>query len=254
VAAVAWAGLAHAEVLQDETTRIEHHVGKFEAVMVSLGFGSLAGFGLPVVLLTGYGCDKVEACKEVAGSLLHATIFQSHAIALVALFALVVSLLAGNEKISQTLKLPVQLVTMPANALFALLLPLAVTYGPTEPLRTAEVTVAVAGVGQVSWALFLGLVAFSAAVLVLTARLMTSLLVWISPFPLVDALFNVAFHIYAGTAVVLMVFFPKVALVFLIAQYIALILLLRTLPRMTNKVFDALKRLWAKYSVVRVAG
>jgi len=248
-----WTGLAHAETVIDETVEIEHHVSKFEAVAVALGFGSVTGYGLPVVLLAGYGCDKIDVCQEVAGDLLDVKVFQSHLIAILAFVALVISLLAGNEKFSQTLKLPVQLVTMPASALFALTLPLLVEFGPTKPLQAAEMTVAVAGFGEISWGLFLGMVAFSAALLVLAVRLITSLLVWVSPFPLVDALFNVGFHIYAAGAVFFVLFFPKVALVFLVVQCVVLILLLRTLLRMTNRVWDALKKLWGKYAAADAA-
>ena len=99
LAAVLGTGVAHAEPLVDETVRIQHHVGKFESVAVSLGFGSLAGYGLPVVLLAGYGCDKLEVCKEVAGPLGEAPVFRNHTVAAVALVALILSLLAGNEKI-----------------------------------------------------------------------------------------------------------------------------------------------------------
>lgn len=246
-ASLLWTGLAHAETVLDETAQVEHHVSKFESVAVALGFGSVTGYGLPVVLLAGYGCGTVEVCQELAGDLLNARVFQSHLIAILAFVALVISLLAGNEKISQTLKLPVQMVTMSASALFALVLPLLVEFGPREPFQTAEMTVAVAGIGEISWGLFLAMVAFSAALLVLAVRLMASLLVWVSPFPFIDALFNLGFHIYAVGAVLLVVFFPKVALVFLVAQYVVLIFLLRALLRMTNKAWDALKRLWGKY-------
>jgi hypothetical protein len=118
----------------------------------------------------------------------------------------------------------------------------------TEPLHTAEMTATAAGIGPISWGLFLGGVAFSAALLVLAVRLMTSLLVWLSPFPLIDALFNLGFHIYTAGAVFFVLFFPKVALVLLVAQCVVLIFLLRTLLRMTNRAWDALKKLWGKYT------
>jgi hypothetical protein len=217
--------------------------GALDRVASSLGFGNLVGLGLPVFILVG-GTMRVlnlEPPGFLASYLDPHSPLYSWPFMLLAMIALGLFLVSGNEKVSKGPKLLAQIAGIPPAVLLAVAVPIAAEL--SRPDVTTAMLAQASGVpdgavgaasltiGAILAALGLGLVALLSASLILLTRLFVSFIVWLSPFPFVDALVNVVFHAYAGGLILLTFVAPPAALFLMVLQTFVALLLLRRLLR-----------------------
>jgi hypothetical protein len=217
--------------------------GAVDRVASSLGFGNLVGLGLPVFILVG-GAMRVMNLDPPAflASYVdpHSPLY-SWPFMLLAMLALGLFVLSGNEKVSKGPKLLAQIAGIPPAVLLAVAVPIVAELSrpdvTTAMLAQAggvpegAVGAASLSVGAILAALGLGLVALFSASLILLTRLFVSFVVWLSPFPFIDALVNVVFHAYAGALILLTFVAPPAALFLMVVQTFVALLLLRRLLR-----------------------
>lgn len=237
-----------------ETIEYRHtmvRASMLDRVAGSLGFGNLVGLGMPVLILAGGALRTlgISPPPPLDRYIHPESPLYSWPFMLLALLALALFVLSGNEKVTKGPKLLAQIAAIPPTLLLAVAVPIAAELtapGTTTALLAQagtgvpEGAAAASGLGVagILAAVGLGLVAMLCTALLLLTRLLLSFLVWLSPFPFVDLLLNLLFHGYAFGLVVVTLVAPPVGLAIMVAQTVIALLVVRRLLRFARATWQ----------------
>jgi hypothetical protein len=202
----------------------------FAAVAAALGFGHVAGLGLPLLILilgglrlAGFWPDWLSPLVD-QGSVMWSWPFMALAGGIVGLHAL-----SSSSKITKAFPLVAQLAGVAPSAAFVFASPLLTALAASRAAVAASGEADGVASMSMGFLVLLGVVALLSFVLMALLRLMVHVLVWLSPFPMLDMAITVGFHVYALVLVVLAIAWPTAALVLAVVQTLVAIIVIRKL-------------------------
>jgi hypothetical protein len=234
-ASAAWAQSTPA--LETTLHNFDKPVTAFAAIAAALGFGHVAGLGLPLLILTlgslrlfGVWPAWLQPLVDESNTL-WSWPFMALSAGIVLLHAL-----SSSSKITKAFPLVAHLAGVAPSAAFVFASPLLTMLATRAPsVGSGESDGSTLSVG---FLLLLGAVATLSFLLMSAVRLLVHVLVWLSPFPLLDLAITIGFHVYAAVLVVLAIAWPEAALALAVVQTVVGVVVLRKLMRLGRAMFD----------------